>query len=286
MTEHHTPIRKHLRTIIISDIHLGTAGAKAREVVHFLLQYTCDTLILNGDVIDAWELKKYGKWKVKHTRFFKVILKMMEENDTKVIYLHGNHDDFIDTIIPLQIGNLSLQMDYILQSANGKNYYVVHGDIFDKVTTHFKWLAQAGSLAYTFSLWLNKGFNALIGLAGLKPVAISKFLKGKVKSIVSPKKSYENKLTQLAKEKKCEGIICGHTHKPAFRDLGEVFYMNSGDWVESMTALTEDFEGNWELVYYKEKFGVFTNTDEEMQQEADDMDKIDTFAFMKKFGFS
>ncbi len=286
MTENHTVIRKHLRTIIISDIHLGTAGAKVREVVHFLLQHTCDTLILNGDVIDAWELKKYGKWKVKHTRFFKAMLKMMEEDDTKVIYLHGNHDDFIDTFIPLQIGNLSLQMDYTLYSANGKQYYVVHGDIFDNITTHYRWLAQAGSLAYTFSLWLNKGFDYLTGIFGVKPFSFSKYLKGKVKSVFSPKKSYESKLINLAKEKNCDGIICGHTHKPAFRDLGGIFYMNSGDWVESMTALTEDFDGNWELVHYQEHFGKAPQIHDELKQEEEDMDKIDTFSFMKKLGFS
>jgi UDP-2,3-diacylglucosamine pyrophosphatase LpxH len=279
--------RKHLRTIIISDIHLGTAGAKAREVVHFLLQHTCDTLVLNGDVIDAWELKKYGKWKVKHTRFFKVVLKMMEENDTKVIYLHGNHDDFIDTFIPLQIGNLSMQMDYHLQSANGKNYHIVHGDIFDNVTTNFRWLAQIGSLAYTFSLWLNKCFNFLVSWFGIKPLSISKYLKGKVKSFFSPNKSYENKLVKLAKEKNCEGIICGHTHKPAFRMLEDnIFYMNSGDWVESLTALTEDFEGNWELIYYNEQFGKFPDNNEQMVHLDNVMDKLDTFSFIKKFGFS
>ena len=116
------PQKNHYKAIVISDVHLGIAGSKAREIIRFLKYNTCDTLILNGDIIDAWELKKYGSWKVKHTRFFKAVLKMMEENNTKVIYLHGNHDDFLDTIIPLTIGNLSIQMDYIYES-NGKKYF-------------------------------------------------------------------------------------------------------------------------------------------------------------------
>jgi UDP-2,3-diacylglucosamine pyrophosphatase LpxH len=275
--------RIHYKTIIVSDVHLGTAGSKAREVVRFLRQYTCDTLILNGDIIDAWELKKYGTWKVKHTRFFKVVLKMMEEFNTKVIYLHGNHDDFLDNILPLTINNLSIQMDYIHESFN-KRYYIVHGDIFDSVTTHFKWIAKLGSIGYTFLLWLNKCFNYLRRLFGKKPYSFSQYIKTRVKSAVSPTSTYERQLTQLAKFKECQAIVCGHTHKAAIKNLGDILYMNSGDWVESMTALTEDFEGNWQLVSYNDIFGIDDpKSNPQNQAEDAEIDQLAEFNFLKAF---
>ena len=270
-------VRKHFRTIIISDVHLGTAGAKAREVVKFLKHNTCDKLILNGDIIDAWELKKYGKWKVKHTRFFKVILKMMEDHGTELVYLHGNHDDFLDTILPLKIGKFSLLMDYILESGE-KRYYIVHGDIFDSVTSNLKWIAKLGSLGYNLLLWLNKGFNFWRKKMGKAPYSFSQKIKSKVKSAVSPTSSYEKQLTSLAKMKKCQGIICGHTHKPAMKKLGEIEYMNSGDWVESLTALTEDFEGNWKLFeYYKHPEYEQMQDEKIVLKEEEEIDKMEEF---------
>ncbi|MCU0446905.1 MAG: UDP-2,3-diacylglucosamine diphosphatase [Microscillaceae bacterium] len=274
--------RVHFKTIIISDVHLGTAGSKAREVVRFLRRYTCDTLILNGDIIDAWELKKYGSWKVKHTRFLKVVLGMMEEFNTKVIYLHGNHDDFLDNILPLTINNLSIQMDYVYESF-GKKYYIVHGDIFDSVTTHFKWIAKLGSIGYTFLLWLNKCFNYLRKMFGKKPYSFSQYIKTKVKTAVSPTSSYEKQLTQLAKFKECHAIVCGHTHKPAMKNLGDVMYMNSGDWVESMTALTEDFEGTWQLVRYNDIFEIDDSKTNPKQDEDAEIDEVAEFNFLKTF---
>jgi UDP-2,3-diacylglucosamine pyrophosphatase LpxH len=202
-------------------------------------------------LIDGWELKKYAKWRNKDTRFLKLILKMMEELDTKIWYLHGNHDDFIDAFIPLKIGNLSIQTDYIYESF-GKKYYIVHGDIFDSVNQKIRWLAKMGSMAYNFSMFLNKGLNSLLKIVKIKPVFISKFLKSKVKSMVSSKNSYQKKLINLAKQKSCQAIICGHTHKPCIRDLEDITYMNSGDWVESLSALVEDIEGSWQLVHYKD----------------------------------
>lgn len=242
---------KIVKTIIISDLHLGITDSKAEEIVHFLSNYSCENLIMNGDIIDGWELQKYAVWKPKHTHFFTFIIKIMQENDTKVWYLHGNHDDFLDTIIPLEIGNFSLQKDYIYESF-GKKYFIVHGDIFDSITSNVKWLAKAGSLMYVFSLWLNRGLNFLLKKINLQPVFISQYLKTKVKSIFSPKKSYQKKLIQAAKEKDCQFIVCGHIHKPSIQNLGEITYMNSGDWVESMSALVENLDGSWEMIHYKD----------------------------------
>lgn len=242
----------HFRTIVLSDIHLGAKGSKAKEVTDFLKQYRCDKLILNGDIIDGWQLKKYGNiWKKKHTAFFKTVLKMMDESNTKVVYLRGNHDDFLDQVLPLKIGKyFSLRRDYILKSADGKRYYVTHGDVFDSITTHFKWLAYLGDIGYNFLLGINKLYNQYRFWRGLPYYSLSAQIKKKIKAAVNYISDFEEKLAELARAKGCEGIICGHIHQPAIRKIEEITYMNSGDWVESLSALVEDHEGNWSLIYY------------------------------------
>ncbi|MES2734226.1 MAG: UDP-2,3-diacylglucosamine diphosphatase [Bacteroidota bacterium] len=244
----------HYRTIVISDVHLGTSGSKAKELTHFLEQHSCDKLILNGDIIDGWQLKKYGSWKKKHTKFFKAVLKMIEHHDTKVIYLRGNHDDFLDQILPLRIGkNFSIVREYILKSKD-KKYYVIHGDIFDSITTHMKWLAHVGDLGYTFLLWVNKCYNQYRVQKGLPYYSLSQKVKQKVKSAVNYITDFETQLAELARIKGCDGIICGHIHQAAIRQFGDVLYLNSGDWVESMSALVLDDEEDWSLVYYTETY--------------------------------
>lgn len=152
-------MKTHYKTIVISDVHLGTSGSKAGELVHFLKLHTCDTLILNGDIVDGWQLKKYGIWKKKHTKFLRVVMKMMESHGTRVIYTRGNHDNFLDQFIPLRLGkNFFILKEYILKSG-GKKFLVTHGDIFDSITTNLKWLSKLGDIGYTLLLWLNKEYN-------------------------------------------------------------------------------------------------------------------------------
>jgi len=239
----------HYKTLVISDVHLGTKGSKAKELVKFLKQCSCDRLILNGDIIDGWQLKKYGTWKRKHTRFFNRILKMIEDHKTEVIYLRGNHDDFLDQVLPFKVGNLTITRDLTIES-NGKKFYVVHGDIFDSITTNLKWVAKLGDVGYTFLLWVNSLYNQYRRKKGLPYYSLSQVVKSKVKSAVSYIDDFEKQLTEIAKIKDCDGIICGHIHQAALKEINGVIYMNSGDWVESMSALAEDRDGNWSLVYY------------------------------------
>ncbi len=243
-------LKPQFRTIIISDVHLGTEGSRAREAATFLKTYSCERLILNGDIVDGWQLKKYGSWKKKHTSFIKAILKMIDEWDTKVIYIRGNHDDFLDQMLPMRMGkNFEIRREYLLKS-EGQVYYVTHGDIFDTINNHFKWLAYLGDFGYTFLLWLNKKYNQYRVRRGLPYYSLSRTIKKKVKVAVSYISDFEEKLTDLARSKDCDGVICGHIHHPAIRDIGGIRYMNSGDWVETMSALVEDHEGNWSLLYY------------------------------------
>lgn len=241
--------RNHFKTIVVSDIHLGTTNSKAKEVVRFLKNNTCETLILNGDIIDGWQLRKGGQWKKKHTRFFRVILKMIEKYNTKVIYVRGNHDDFLDHILPFEFAGISIVKDYIYESFN-KRYIVIHGDIFDAITTNLKWLAKLGDTGYTFLLWLNKMYNNYRVKRGLPYYSLSQVVKQKVKSAVSYISDYEKELVAIARKKECAGVICGHIHHPAMNQYGDVLYLNSGDWVESLTAVVEDYQGNWKILRY------------------------------------
>lgn len=239
------------KTIVVSDVHLGTNGAKAKEIVRFLKHHSCENLILNGDIIDGWRLRKSGTWKRKHTRFFSRVLKMIEKENTKVFYLRGNHDDFLDQILPLTFGNLKIQKDMIYES-NGKKYFITHGDIFDSITTHFRWIAYLGDAGYTFLLWLNRLLNYHRQKRGLPYFSLSQYVKGKVKSAVSYIDSYEEELSKIAKFKGCDGIICGHIHKAENRMINGVHYLNSGDWVETMSALVELYDGSWKIINYND----------------------------------
>ena len=220
-------------------------------VCNFLSQANCERLILNGDIIDGWSLQKFGagKWKPQHTRFFKIIMKMMENYGTEVIYIRGNHDDFIDSLAPLKFANLSIVKEYMLES-NGRHYFITHGDVFDKVTTQMKWLAKLGDIGYTLLLWLNSQYNRWRIKQGKPYYSLSQEIKQKVKSAVSYISDFEKVLAEFARNRQCEGVICGHIHHPENKMIDNVHYLNSGDWVETMSALTEDEEGNWDILYY------------------------------------
>ena len=239
------------KTIIVSDLHLGSKGAKAKEVNEFLRANSCHQLILNGDIIDGWQLKKGGSWKKKHTAFFRTVLKMMDAWDTEVIYLRGNHDDFLEEIMPFKLGNFSIRKFYIHYGVS-KKYFVTHGDIFDNITTKLKWIAKLGDVGYTFLLWLNHHYNAYREKRRLPYYSLSQVIKAKVKSAVSFISDYETELVKVAKARKCHGVICGHIHQPAIKEINGIEYLNSGDWVESLTALVEDTEGNWKIIYYQD----------------------------------
>lgn len=244
-------MKTHYRTIVLSDIHLGIRNSHVREAVRFLKRHTCDKLILNGDIIDGWQLRKSGQWKKRHTAFFKHIMKRVSSTDTEVVYLRGNHDDFLDEVLPLQIGNFSIVRTHIHHSA-GRRYFVVHGDIFDTVTTRLKWIAKLGDTGYTFLLWLNRHYNAYRTRRGMPYYSLSQRVKNGVKRVVSFITDFESELCEVARAERCHGVICGHIHHPANKHVNGIHYLNSGDWVETLSALVETVEGEWKVVYYHE----------------------------------
>ena len=227
-----------------------------KEAADFLDKVYCDRLILNGDIVDGWQLSKKSsnkRWKPDYTRFVNAIMKMMEEYDTEVIYLRGNHDDFLENLVPLELGNISVLQDYILESGSHR-FFVTHGDVFDSVTTKMEWLAKLGDVSYTVLLRFNSIYNKIRSRQGKPYFSLSQAIKHKVKQAVSFISGFERMLTDLARSKRCDGVICGHIHYPEDRVIDDIRYLNSGDWVESMSALLEDDEGNWRIMRYREEF--------------------------------
>ncbi|MCU0494937.1 MAG: UDP-2,3-diacylglucosamine diphosphatase [Serpentinimonas sp.] len=237
------------RSIFISDVHLGVPECKAAQASHFLRNTLCDRLVLNGDIIDAWHLTRSGGWNKGHTHFVRTVLRKMEKENTEVIYLRGNHDDILDRFLPLRLENLQLTDEYIHRTVNG-DYLVVHGDGFDAVTTRHPWLAKVGAVGYNMLLRVNRLYNGWRRLRGKESFSLSRWVKLKVKSAVNFVGRYEEQLQQLAEWKKCQGIICGHIHQPADKRVGSVHYLNSGDWVESLTAVLENENGVFEVITY------------------------------------
>lgn len=236
-----------VKTVIISDVHLGTFDCKIREVNHFLKHTRCDRLILNGDILDGWRLKKTGYWPKSHTRFIRLVLKKLEKRDTEVIYLRGNHDDVVAKILPLEFENLRIVEDFIHETPRG-NYLVLHGDVFDTITKNFVFLAYVGDWGYRALMRLNRLYNHWRAWQGKEYYSLSKAVKARVKSAVSHVSNFETHIAQLARKRGCVGVMCGHIHTAADKMLGEIHYLNSGDWVESLTAIVEHYDGSFELI--------------------------------------
>ena len=240
----------NVRTLFLSDIHLGTDASKAREVVDVLKHTRCERIVLNGDIIDGWALKRGGKWRSIHTRVIRTLLKKLEKEKTEIIYLRGNHDDFMTTFLPIALGRLKCVAEYIHTTPKGERYLVLHGDGFDSVSTGHKWIAVLGSVGYDTLLSVNRLYNQYRKWRGKEYYSVSKAIKARVKSAVSFVGCYQEKLVELAGKRKCSGIICGHIHTPADEVIQGVHYLNSGDWVETLSCIIENKEGGFEILYY------------------------------------
>lgn len=236
------------KTIIVSDLHLGMKDAKVKELVSYLSDRPTKTLILNGDIIDGWRLSGSGNWKKKYTRFWKYLIKI--STHTKIVYLKGNHDDFLQHIAPFGFANFRVLNEYTIRSG-GKDYLVIHGDVFDTVSRRLVWLSRFGASGYNMLLAYNRLYNRRRLKKGLPYQSVSQELKRKVRMAAKAVDNFEEKAITLAKNMDYDGIICGHIHTPADKMIDGVHYLNSGDWVETMSAITEDFEGAWKIEYYE-----------------------------------
>ncbi len=263
-----TPKPLRVKTVIISDVHLGTLDCKVREVNHFLKHTRCDKLILNGDIIDGWRLKKTGHWPKSHTRFIRLVLKKLEKKDTEVIYLRGNHDDVLAKFLPLDFENLQIVEDYVHETPKG-NYFVLHGDVFDTVTKNFVFLAYLGDWGYRFLMRINRLYNHWRAWRGKEYYSLSKAVKARVKQAVSHVSNFEEHIVELARSRNCIGVMCGHIHTAADKVYDGVHYLNSGDWVESLTAVVEYEDGRFEIIDFADFVKTYPMPQDEDPERAD-----------------
>lgn len=251
-----TPSR-HYRTICISDFHLGTRDCKADQLNDFLKHNSCDTLYLVGDIIDGWKIQQNRwRWRQNHTNVVRRILGHAKRG-TRVIYIAGNHDEFLRTMIPygVSFGMIEIHNHYEHVGVDGRRYLVVHGDLFDGITRLAPWLSMLGDRAYDLVLSLNSRFNWIRHRLGFGYWSLSKFLKHKVKKAVDFMFQFEHNLAAYCEKRGFDGVICGHIHHAEIKEINGVVYMNSGDWVESCTALVEHHGGSWEIVTWTEERG-------------------------------
>lgn len=248
--KHKKPVLK-FKTIVLSDVHLGTVDCKIAEVNRFLKHTWSEKLILNGDIIDGWALSRRGGWKKDHTKFIRRILKIAEKKNTEVIYLAGNHDELIRNFLPVFFDNFKIMENHIHEGVQG-NYFCLHGDVFDAVTRNAKFISILGDIGYTNLLRLNRIYGKYRKWRGKEYFSLSKVIKYKVKTAVNHLCHFENHLQSIAEKRDCKGVICGHIHTPENKMIGGIHYLNSGDWVESLTALVEHMDGTWEILEYQD----------------------------------
>jgi UDP-2,3-diacylglucosamine pyrophosphatase LpxH len=246
-----TPTRTqaHYRAIWISDVHLGTVGCKAEFLLDFLRFNESWDLYLVGDIIDGWQLKKNWYWKQSHNDVVQKVLRKSRKG-TRVTYVAGNHDEVLRQFIGMAFGEIRNVNETTHHLLDGRKLWVTHGDFFDGIIQHAKWLAYLGDSLYTLILKLNDAFNRTRHRLGMSYWSLSQYLKHRVKNAVSFITEFEQVLVNEARRRNFDGVVCGHIHKAEIRMIDDVLYCNDGDWVESLSALVETHEGELKLIHW------------------------------------
>ena len=246
-------MKRQLDIVVLSDIHLGTYGCHAAELNNYLKSIEPKTLVLNGDIFDIWNFKK-SYFPKEHLDVVRRIMKMAV-NGTRVYYLTGNHDDLLRKFGELSFGLVHLRNKLVFQ-IDGKTHWVFHGDVFDASIQRTRWLARLGGEGYDLLIRINRAINGVRRLFGFAPVSFAANVKKSVKGAVKYISDFEDTAIQLAAEKNYDYVVCGHIHRPQMREVtaangNKVTYLNSGDWVEHLTAL-EFVNGQWNMYQYDE----------------------------------
>ena len=242
------------RSVFISDLHLGTAGCQANELLQFLKAYPSDYLYLVGDIVDGWQLRRKWYWPQAHNDVVQKLLKRARKG-CRVIYVPGNHDEFARDFVGHQFGGIEVAQDAVHVTADGRTLWVVHGDYFDGIIQCAKWLAYLGDTLYEFTLRMNRHVNNLRGRFGLPYWSLSAYLKHKVKTALNYVMDFEVAVAHEARRRGHDGVVCGHIHRAEMRVIQGTLYCNDGDWVESRTALVEHRDGQLEIVHWHEEDG-------------------------------
>jgi len=263
--------KRNIDVVVISDVHLGTYGCHAKELLKYLKSIKPKTLILNGDIIDIWQFSK-SYWPESHMKVIRKLMKFVSEG-VQVHYLTGNHDEMLRKFDGMEMGTFHLQNKLIME-LDGKKAWFFHGDIFDVTMQHSKWLAKMGAVGYDTLILINSFVNWILTAFGREKMSFSKKIKARFKDAVKFINSFEQTAAELAIEKGYEYVVCGHIHQAEQRDIsmenGKVTYLNSGDWVESLTAL-EYQNQNWTIFKYDHKDFIKDQTDEGILSDGEDL---------------
>jgi UDP-2,3-diacylglucosamine pyrophosphatase LpxH len=237
--------------LFISDVHLGTRGCQADRLLDFLRHHDADTIYLVGDMVDGWALRSTWYWPSTHNDVVQKLLRKARKG-ARLIYIPGNHDEFLRDFYGTHFGGVEVVANATHVAADGRRYHVTHGDNFDLVVRHARWLALLGDHAYRLALIINTTFNSIRRTLGLPYWSLSQWLKFKVKNAVNYIGAFESALAAEARRHGADGVICGHIHYAVIRDEHGIRYMNCGDWVESCTALVEHEDGHFEIITWSD----------------------------------
>lgn len=243
------PTLPHLRTVFISDVHLGTRGCQAQLLLEFLSAHEAETIYLVGDIVDGWRLKRSWYWPQAHNDVAQKLLRKARKG-ARVIYLPGNHDEFLRDYLGTHFGGIEVLNRAVHETADGRRLLVIHGDQFDIVVRHARWLAFLGDWAYRTALVLNTYLNLARRKLGFSYWSLSAWAKLRVKEAVNFIGAFEEALVREARETQADGVICGHIHHAAMHDKYGASYYNCGDWIESCTALAEHHDGRMEIIHW------------------------------------
>jgi len=247
MVERNAPPPLKLRSVFISDVHLGFKGCSAELLLDFLHNVEMDTLFLVGDIVDVWSMKKTMFWPQAHNNVVRTILGKAKRG-TKVIFVPGNHDEVFREFDGAVFGNLEIHREYVHVAADGRRMLVLHGDEFDSVVKFSPWLAKLGSSIYDVLLAANPYIHWFRRKLDLPHWSLSAYLKNKTKSALQYIGSFEESVAQAAIKRGVDTVVCGHIHRAEMRDINGIRYCNDGDWVESCTALVEDMNGQLRII--------------------------------------
>jgi len=246
------PSPARFRTIFLSDVHLGTRGCKAERLLDFLARHDAGTIYLVGDVVDGWKLRNGWYFPPAHSEVIQVLL-ARAENGTRVVYVPGNHDEFVRPFVGRTFGSVEVLDRIIHETADGRRLLVLHGDQFDVVLRWARWASVLGSVCYNGLLATNAIVNRVRRLFGGGGWSLSDWAKRSIKGAVNFIGDYEKSLVEEAARAGADGIVCGHIHHAAIEDRLGIAYVNTGDWMESCTAVVEHFDGQMELIRWTEE---------------------------------
>jgi UDP-2,3-diacylglucosamine pyrophosphatase LpxH len=241
-----------LRTIWLSDTHLGTRECRAEALLEFLETHECEFLYLVGDIVDFWRLKRSPYWPQAHGDVVRRVLSMARRGTT-VTFIPGNHDEYLRGFCDTQLGNILVVREAVHRTADGRLLLVLHGDEFDAVTRCHRWIARLGDVGYELLMRLNYWFNHARRVLGFGYWSLAGYVKWKVKRAVMFVNEFEKVVAHEAARRGMDGVVCGHIHKADLRAIGPVLYCNTGDWVESCSALAEHEDGSLSLVAFAER---------------------------------